>query len=210
MPGRFLYLQNASGPGPVLLKTLKDHQVDIVQQYESERIDWAPYQVVMVSMFSDQVHLCEISDKIRAYLDQGGTLIINGHVARPFLPELCRYEPMEKRGLAELVIHRETAHPAFGDMSTARMYKRRGVAGFYGRGSNPPPDGAQVLHSVGPDHLPVDWIYERPEGGRIFVHSGVELWMFLVGDMGEPPNYLQGFFDWFARTAGNATQEDAT
>ncbi len=58
-----------------------------------------------------------------------------------------------------------------------------------------------MLYSVGPDHMPVDWIYDRPEGGRIFVHSGVELWMFLAGDFGEGPSYLQGFFDWFAETS---------
>ncbi|MFV0244422.1 MAG: hypothetical protein ACK5IB_05305 [Qingshengfaniella sp.] len=199
--GRFLYLQNADGPGPQLLKTLRGHRVDIVQQYESGRLDWSGYQIVMVSMVSDQVHLCEISDQISAYLDGGGTLIINGHIGRPFLPELSRYRPMEKRGLAELVIHREMEHPAFGAMDTGRMYKRRGVAGFYGRGTNPPPAGAQVLHSVGPDRLAVDWLYERPGGGRIFVHSGIELWMFLAGDMDRGPSYLQQFFDWFSSTS---------
>jgi len=199
--GRFLYLQNNAGEGPVLLKTLRGHRLDIVQQYESDRLDWSPYQIVMVSMFADQIHLREIRGKIAAYLGIGGTLIVNGHIGHPFLPELTRYEPMEKRGLAELVVHRETQHPAFGDIDTARMYKRNGVAGFYGRGSNPPPRGAQVLHTVGPDHVPVDWIYDRPEGGRIFVHSGVELWMFLAGDMGKPPSYLQQFFDWFSETS---------
>ena len=201
MPGRFLYLQNDAGPGPLLLKSLKGHHLDIVQQYEAERIDWETYQIVMVSMFADQVHLGEISGKLSRYLNGGGTLIINGHIVRPFLPELSRYVAMKKRGLAELVIHREADHPAFGNIDTERMYRRNGVAGFYGRGSNPPPAGAQVLHSVGPDHMPVDWIYDRPEGGRIFVHSGVELWMFLAGDMGRPPSYLQQFFDWFSDTS---------
>ncbi len=201
MAGRFLYLQNDSGPGRPALAKLEGHRFDFVQQYEADRIDWTAYDAVLISMFADQVHLCEISGKIAAYLDAGGTLIVNGHIARPFLPELTRYVPMEKRGLAELVVHREAKHPAYGEMDTERLYKRNGVAGFFGRGSNPPPEGAKVLYSVGPDHMPVDWIYDRPEGGRIFVHSGVELWMFLAGDFGEGPSYLQGFFDWFAETS---------
>ena len=198
MSVKFLYLQNSVGQAPMgALKQLQGYEIHMVQQYETDRLDWGDYHIVMISMFADQIHLDEMRAKISAYLDGGGTLIINGHIARPFLPELGRYQPMPKRGVAELAIHREADHPAFGEMNTARMYKRKGVAGFYGRGSNPAPDGATILHSVGPAHLAVDWIYDRPEGGRIFVHSGIELWMFLISDYGQGPSYLQQFFDWF-------------
>ncbi len=90
MAGRFLYLQNDSGPGRPALAALKGHRFDFVQQYEADRIDWTAYDGVLISMFADQVHLGEIAGKIAAYLDAGGTLIINGHIARPFLPELSR------------------------------------------------------------------------------------------------------------------------
>ena len=201
MTGKFLYLQNSAGDGPGFLKKLKGHTVDVVQQYESDRLDWINYDAVLVSMHADEVHLGEISDRIAAYLTCGGTLIINGHIVRPYLPELARYEPMPKRGLKELEIHREAAHPAFGDIDTERLYRRKGVAGFYGRGTNPPPVGARVLYSVGPDRVAVDWIWQRPEGGRIFVHGGVELWMFLAGSPDNGPDHLQQFFDWFADTS---------
>lgn len=198
MTQKLLYLQNSTGNGPVILNSLQGFDLDIVQQYEAERFDWSEYQIVMVSMFSDQIHLSEMSDKISDYLDGGGTLIINGHIAYPFLPELSRYEPMPKRGLDELKIHKEAEHPLFEGVGTQRLTFRKGVSGFYGRGTNPPPSGAQILHSVGPDHVAVDWLYERPNGGRIFVHSGVELWMFLVPSAKGEASYLQQFFDWFS------------
>lgn len=208
MDRKILYLKNSVGDWPAFLPALKGCGLHVVQQYEAERLDWHSYQIVIISMFADQIHLDEIRGKISAYLDAGGTLIINGHIARPFLPELSRYEPMPKRGLAELVIHREAEHPAFAGIEVSRLGFRKGVAGFYGRGSNPPPKGAQVIYSVGPDHVAVDWIYERPEGGRIFVHSGIELWMFLASgsdildtNTGDEPNYLQQFFDWFFSTS---------
>lgn len=198
MARKLLYLQNSIGTGPIILNSLQGFELDIVQQYESEQLDWRQYQIVMVSMLADQIHLSEISDKISNYLDGGGTLIINGHIAHPFLPELTRYEPMQKRGLNELKIHKEVQHPLFDGVGTQRLTSRKGVSGFYGRGTNPPPKGAQIIHSVGPDHVAVDWLYERPNGGRIFMHSGVELWMFLAPSAEGEKNYLQQFFNWFS------------
>lgn len=201
MTGRFLYVQNAYGGPPPALTKVSGHTIHFYQQYDTERLDWSTYDAVLISMSADQVHLNEISAKLQAYLNGGGTLLINGHVARPFLPELSRYEPMEKRGLKELVIRRENEHPLFQHISAESLTLRKGVAGFYGRGTNPPPTGALVIHSVGPDHVAVDWLYERPEGGRIFVHSGVELWavLMLEGPQGLP--VIQGFFDWLSQTS---------
>ena len=201
MTGRFLYVQNAYGEPPPALTKVSGHTIHFYQQYDTERLDWSTYDAVLLSMSADQVHLNEISPKLQAYLNGGGTLLINGHVARPFLPELSRYEPMEKRGLKELVIHRENEHPLFQHISAESLTLRKGVAGFYGRGTNPPPTGALVIHSVGPDHVAVDWLYDRPEGGRIFVHSGVELWavLMLEGPQGLP--VIQGFFDWLSQTS---------
>lgn len=201
MTGRFLYVQNAYGGPPPALTKVSGHTIHFYQQYDTERLDWSTYDAVLLSMSADQVHLNEISPKLQAYLNGGGTLLINGHVARPFLPELSRYEPMEKRGLKELVIHRENEHPLFQHISAESLTLRKGVAGFYGRGTNPPPTDALVIHSVGPDHVAVDWLYDRPEGGRIFVHSGVELWavLMLEGPQGLP--VIQGFFDWLSQTS---------
>lgn len=201
MAGQFLYVQNAHGGPPPALTKVSDHTIHFYQQYDTDRLDWTMYDAVLLSMSVDQIHLGEISDKIAAYLDAGGTLLINGHVARPFLPELRRYEPMEKRGLNELTIHRENEHKLFAGISAESLTLRKGVAGFYGRGTNPPPEGALVIHSVGPDHVAVDWLCERPGGGRIFVHSGVELWavLMLEGPQGLP--VIQGFFDWLAETS---------
>ena len=201
MAGKFLYVQNSHGGPPPALTKVSGHTIHFYQQYETDRLDWSEYDAVLVSMSADQIHLCEIRSKIEAYLDGGGTLLINGHVTRPYLAELTRYEPMEKRGKAELVIHREAEHPLFAGISAEALTLRKGVAGFYGRGTNPPPAGALVIHSVGPDHVAVDWLYERPQGGRIFVHSGVELWavLMLEGPQGLP--VIQGFFDWFASTS---------
>jgi hypothetical protein len=195
-------LQNSYGGPPPALLRVTDHKLDIYQQYDTDRLDWSDYDAVIISMSADQIHLNEITTKLQSYLNGGGTLVINGHITRPYLPELTRYEPMEKRGKAELVIHRENDHPMFASVTAEQLTLRKGVAGFYGRGSNPAPIGATVIHSVGPDHVAVDWLYERPEGGRIFAHAGVELWAVLMlegPEQGIP--VIQGIFDWLAETS---------
>lgn len=201
--GKFLFVQNAWGDPPPALAMIRGHRFDVFQQYEIDRLDWSEYDAVYLSMSVDQIHLVEIAPKIEAYLDGGGALVVNGHVARPFLPELRRYEPMPRRGLAELRLRRENEHPMFEGVSAETLTLRRGVAGFYGRGSNPPPEGALVIHSVGPDRVAVDWLWERPGGGRIFAHAGVELLAVLMlegPEQGLPA--LQRIFDWLAATSG--------
>ena len=72
---------------------------------------------------------------------------------------------------------------------------RRGVAGFYARGGNPPPDGARVLNTLGPDALAVDWVLALPGGGRLLTHSGNDLWMY-AGSADSAGRIVPQLFDW--------------
>lgn len=49
------------------------------------------------------------------------------------------------------------------------------MAGFYGRGCNPLPEGGIAVNGLGPAKVPVDWVWARPTGGRIFSHAGNDL-----------------------------------
>jgi hypothetical protein len=70
-------------------------------------------------------------------------------------------------------------HPVFAGVDTDDLSFRKGVAGFYGRGHNPPPAGARVLQRLSsPDGPPLDYVYHRPDGGRVLMHSGNDLWMY--------------------------------
>ena len=100
MSVKFLYLQNSVGQAPMgALKQLQGYEIHMVQQYETDRLDWGDYHIVMISMFADQIHLDEMRAKISAYLDGGGTLIINGHIARPFCPNLAVINQCQNAGL---------------------------------------------------------------------------------------------------------------
>lgn len=207
--GRFLFLKNTAGGLPAFFPKLAHHQFDIIQQYEAERLDWTVYDAIILTTHSDQHHLREMSDKLDAYMDRGGTILFNGHVAQCFLPELTKFQPLPKRGRAELAVHRAKNHPAFVGVDDDMLSFRKGVSGFYGRGMNPPPQGAEIINTIGPDHWPLDWIHTRTSGGRIFMHAGNDIWGFLM--IGAPQNLplVQQYFDWFAASSNLKKHIDA-
>lgn len=199
--GRFLFVKNTAGGLAAFIPKLARHRFDVIQQYEIERLDWSVYDAIILTTHSDQHHLMELRDKFETYLEQGGTVLFNGHVVQSFLPELTQFQPLPSRGKYDLVVHREAQHPAFDGIDSEMLSFRKGVSGFYGRGMNPPPEGAEIINTVGTDHWPLDWIAKRSSGGRLFVHAGNDLWGFLM--IGSPENlpYVQRFFDWLTESS---------
>lgn len=131
---------------------------------------------ILLTMHADQVHLQRLAPLLERYVDGGGTLVVNGHVARPFLAELTPFVPVARQRPADLQLRRVTAHPVFTRIDPADLQSRKGVYGFYGRGANPPPEGATVIHELVGERAPVDWTITRPSGGRVFCHAGNDLW----------------------------------
>jgi len=128
----------------------------------------------------DQIDLLEKRDAIERFLDAGGRMVINGHAMRPYVRELQPFVPLTTPHRPDYVLTRLANHPVFAGIPAQTLETNRGVAGFYGRGHNPPPAGATALTGIGPERLPVDWVWQRPGGGALFVHSGNDLWG--VGD----------------------------
>jgi len=175
-----LFLKPIKGAGNDL-PDVGDYVTDMdeIEHYALETVDLSAYRALLLPAHLDQRFFGTLTGKVEAFLDGGGTLVFNGHVAWPMLPEFSPFRPLDRFNVDALQIHRLADHPVFEDVSTEHLTYRRGVAGFYARGCNPPPEGAVLLHGVGPDRLPCDWIYERPGGGRIFMHAGNDLWMYV-------------------------------
>ena len=108
--------------------------------------------------------------------------MINGHIAHPFLEGLRRFVPLDRPTVADYKVVEVTPHPIFAGIDRHDLSFRRGVAGFYGRGHNPPPPGAVMLNGLGRGLAPVDWLWQRPGGGRILMHGGNNIWMYLGED----------------------------
>lgn len=146
--------------------------------YDLAGLNLTCFGTIFVSAHTDQRAFSACSQQITAFLDTGGILVFNGHIAYPFLPELAPFVPVPGSSLNLLQVRRTGEHPVFADVDPQDLTFRRGVAGFYGRGHNPPPEGAMVLHRLSGGDAPLDWVWERPAGGTVLMHGGNDLWMY--------------------------------
>lgn len=144
--------------------------------------DMSGVGAILVPAHVDQRALAMHASALERFLDGGGTLVFNGHLVYPVLPGLAAFRPARGRGRNDLLIERTAPHPVFDGVAVDDLSLRRGVAGFYARGANPPPIGARVLHRLAADGSPVDWIWRRPQGGQVLMHSGNTMWMYVDDD----------------------------
>lgn len=187
-----LYLNNTAGPAPAALTTLGDIEVQDVPQYEAP---FTGVDVVYVPMHADQRDLVARRREIEEFIETGGVMVVNGHVAHPFHAALTCFVPSRGSGLAALKVERVMPHPMFDGVPLETLNFTKGVAGFYARGGNPAPAEAIVIHTVGPDRLPVDWLLPHRSGGALFVHSGNDIIPFL-----HRANALGRFFQTIAKS----------
>lgn len=175
----FILSTDAPVPDVFSTQTAAGSLVPIRQdRLSNDEIETAAGLIGCVSV--DQIDLMERQGSIARMLDAGGRMVINGHVLRPYVDGLWAFVPLAGPRRPDYALTRLADHPVFADIPAAQLETNRGVAGFYARGHNPPPAGALVLTGLGPQQAPVDWVWRRPQGGALFVHSGNDLWG--VGD----------------------------
>ncbi|MBK5959454.1 hypothetical protein CCR97_14735 [Rhodoplanes elegans] len=136
---------------------------------------------LLIGMHMDQRFLQANTALLDDYVARGGRIAISGHVAHPFLTGLSPVRPLDGGGIAELRVERAVAHPIWDGVALDDLTFRRGVAGFYGHAWHAPPEGATVIHTLGPARRPLDFIYTQGRGDVLF-HGGNDLWSFGGGD----------------------------
>lgn len=137
------------------------------------------YGAIFVGCHVDQRRLATQVDRLAVYLEHGGTVVANGHVAYPFLPGLTPFRSLGRYKVEDLEVRRPAPHPVFDGVAVEDLTSRRGVVGFYARGWHAPPAGARILHTIGSAELPVDFVY-RVGSGRVLFHGGNDLWTFAA------------------------------
>lgn len=125
----------------------------------------------------DQNAMLKLKPALAAFLDAGGRWFFNGHMVRPLVDGIGQYRPIATPGRRDFDLASVTPHPVWDGIDLRKIETNKGVAGFYGRGCNPPPPGAVTLNGLGAAHVPVDWVWSHPGGGRFLSHSGNDLAM---------------------------------
>ena len=157
--------------------------IEVASQYELENINLEKYEAIIFSMYIDQYILLKLGDKLRAFLTKDKKILFNGHIVKPFFKELATFIPTPRPTLEEFKIVKLQEHPIYKNININILYKRKGVAGFFSRGSNPPPKNAKQLMAIKNSEIIVDWEY-MINGGILYVHSGNDLWCCMEKEEG--------------------------
>ena len=124
--------QTESGADRVATDPHLGPRVDLLGQYDLDRLDLARYRGLLIGLHADQRYLQSRHAQIEAFLGGGGVVVLCGHVAHPFLAELHPYRPIPDYTLADLAVRRVREHPVWDGVAPEDLTWRRGVAGFRG------------------------------------------------------------------------------
>lgn len=148
--------------------------VEPLDMYELPKADLEPYIALIITGNVDQELLYRERKVIRDFLDAGKVLVFSGHLLHPWLPGAGAFVPKEIRSFRDYGIRLVKSHPIFEGVKAEDLTFRRGVAGFFARGHNPPPEGAEVLLELAGGE-PIVYVDRQSTRGVILAHSGYDL-----------------------------------
>jgi len=170
-----IYLKSAYEASPRMEAAAERGEVVIIEQQDLTPEILLAHRGLITGQQLDQDALLNLKPALEAFLDQGGRWFFNGHVVRPLLDGLKQYRPIDKPRRPDFDLTAVNSHPLYEGIELKMLEANKGVAGFYGRGCNPLPEGAVAINGLGEAQVPVDWVWARPRGGRFFSHSGNDL-----------------------------------
>lgn len=173
-----LHLRSISHELPTFSRLLNEKGFTTLQIREINAAQLTNRAVILIEAHIDQRALMAWRDALESHLRAGGLIVFNGHLAYPLFNGLSLFQVAQGRHREDLIVERVTTHPVFDGVDCDNLSFRRGVAGFYARGGNPMPPGAQLLHRLQKDGSQVDWVWQRPQGGTLFMHSGNNMWLY--------------------------------
>lgn len=194
-PSEILHLRAISHELPAFVSRLSERGIRSLSLRDVTAGDIRNSRIILIEAHIDQKALLTFRDDLAACLDAGGTIVFNGHLVYPIFDGLETFRVAAGRGVNDLIIERCQEHPVFSGVDCQDLSFRRGVAGFYARGANPPPAGAIVLHRLKKDGSAIDWLWQRPQGGQILMHSGNTMWMYL-NDKTTAARIVPQLLDW--------------
>ena len=171
-----IYLKSAYGEvSPVIVEAAARGEATIVEQADLTPELLEAHRGLITGQQLDQDAMLTLGPALEAFLDKGGRWFFNGHIVRPLVGGLLQYRPIAAPKRPDFALSSVNPHPLFDGIDLKKLETNKGVAGFYGRGCNPLPEGAVAVNGLGVAKVPVDWVWARPQGGRIFSHSGNDL-----------------------------------
>ena len=192
-PGAAYHIESLEGP------RYAGYFDRLVRPDDLATVDLATFDVVFVPCRTPADRMIEHKERLRAYLDQGGTIIATGETAcEAFLPGI-RFTPQPTNWWwwlepgADLGVriaspgHSLFSHIGEGDIT------------WHLHGWFDPPDGVEVL-AVNGEGRPILYIDEVTTGGRMVITSLDPMFHHGSHFMPATTRFLDGFLPWMRET----------
>lgn len=192
-PGAAYHIESLEGP------RYAGYFDRLVRPEDLATVDLATFDVVFVPCRTPADRMIEHKERLRAYLDQGGTIIATGETAcEAFLPGI-RFTPQPTNWWwwlepgADLGVriaspgHSLFSHIGEGDIT------------WHLHGWFDPPDGVEVL-AVNGEGRPILYIDEVTTGGRMVITSLDPMFHHGSHFMPATTRFLDGFLLWMRET----------
>ncbi|MEM6730817.1 MAG: hypothetical protein AAF658_04635 [Myxococcota bacterium] len=194
--GRFVFLQNTVKTPESLQKAHRGHVIDIVDQYDFDRSTLSGADGLLLSQHLDERHLHENRALLTGFLASGGNIALNGPVAAPYLDPPGTYHAVETHAGQGWKLTMAAPHPITEGVNAHDLTYRRGVIGFWARGTFSLPASATTLTLFKDSKRPVDYVWRSPGGGWLFVHPGNDVWGYSLMETSARRVFPQ-LLDWF-------------
>ncbi|MBW8319960.1 MAG: hypothetical protein K0M47_11620, partial [Rhizobium sp.] len=153
-----IYLKSAFGkPSPGIVEAGQRGEAVIVEQKDLTAEILSAHGGLITGQQLDQDAMLTLKPALEAFLDRGGRWFFNGHMVRPLVDGMAQYRPIAEPRRADFDLSAVNPHPIYDGIDLTKLETNKGVAGFYGRGCNPLPEGAVAVNGLGASKVPVDW-----------------------------------------------------
>ena len=175
-----LYINGKGGcSGGLLAHPETAPYIDSINIYDFTGKELENYDSFLIGTDVDQKLLLEKKEYLDDFLKEGKTIVFCGALAYPFLDGVGQFKKMTYNSYKDYEVFPVVEHSIWENVKPKDMTYRKGVAGFYARGYNPPPRNATIINTLGSDKHPIDYEYITEDGGKVIVHCGNNLWLFI-------------------------------
>lgn len=156
--------------------------VTYLDQYDLHTADLSTYNVLVITDFIDQEYLYAQREVIKNFLNAGKIILACTHIFRAWLPSTGLFMPKEIRKHSDYEMQVLKEDSFFAGVDMKELAYRKGVSGFYARGSHPVTNKDAEVVLAFTDGTPITVIDRTSTNGVIVSHAARDLLAYATGD----------------------------
>ena len=185
--------------------------VVFLDQYRFHQIDLSPFNVLSVTDFIDQEYLYRHRGLIETFLNQRKIVIANTHIFRAWLPGVGLFMPKKINHHSDYAFAPAHEDTFYKNIDMHELIYRKGVAGFYARGSHPAMNkNAEVVLRFS-DGEPIVFIDRESTKGTVVAGACRDFLTYDTGDNSTKyitPQFLLWLNDELTRLNGENNEKN--